>query len=193
MKSAMTFCSNCGASLQWKIPQDDNRERHVCDSCGSVFYQNPLIVVGTIPVYQDNQILLCKRAIEPRREFWTLPAGFLENGESTEQGALRETLEESCAKVESLGIYRHYNVVYARQVHVFYRVHLPDTCFSTTPESLEVKLFSLDEIPWSQLSFPTVRQVLKDFVNESRSQQFTFQSYDISKDDWQHLDNEPDK
>ena len=156
----MKFCSNCASPLTIKIPADDSRERHVCESCGSIHYQNPRNVVGTIPVY-ENQVLLCRRAIEPRHGFWTLPAGFMELGESTSAGAARETLEEAGASVEVGPLYSLLNVPHAEQVHLFYLAKMATPDFSAGEESLEVALFQEHEIPWDELAFPTVKQTLE--------------------------------
>jgi len=156
----MKFCSNCASPLTIKIPADDSRERHVCESCGSIHYQNPRNVVGTIPVY-ENQVLLCRRAIEPRLGFWTLPAGFMELGESTSAGAARETLEEAGAIVEVGPLYSLLNVPHAEQVHLFYLAKMATPDFIAGEESLEVALFQEHEIPWDELAFPTVKQTLE--------------------------------
>lgn len=158
----MKYCSHCAATLIIKIPADDSRERFVCESCGSIHYQNPRNVVGSIPIYGD-QVLLCRRAIEPRYGYWTLPAGFMELGESTSHGAARETLEEAGAVVEVGPLYSLLNVPHAEQVHMFYlaKMHAPE--FFAGEESLEVALFHEQEIPWKELAFPTVKQTLEWF------------------------------
>jgi ADP-ribose pyrophosphatase YjhB (NUDIX family) len=158
----MKFCSNCASTLSWKIPADDSRERFVCDSCGSIHYQNPRNVVGSIPVYGE-QVLLCRRAIAPRHGYWTLPAGFMELGESTSAGAERETFEEAGAKVQMGPLYSLLNVPHAEQVHLFYLATMTDPSFSAGEESLEVALFYEHEIPWNELAFPTVKQTLEWF------------------------------
>ncbi|OYY49333.1 MAG: NUDIX hydrolase [Polynucleobacter sp. 35-46-207] len=146
----MKFCSNCASPVTVKIPADDSRERHVCESCGMIHYCNPRNVVGSIPVYGE-QVLLCKRAIAPRHGYWTLPAGFMELGESTSAGAARETQEEAGAIVEIGPLYSLLNVPHAEQVHL------------AGEESLEVALFYEHEIPWQELAFPTVKQTLEWF------------------------------
>ncbi|WP_114636959.1 NUDIX hydrolase [Polynucleobacter necessarius] len=158
----MKYCPNCASPLTIKIPVDDSRERHVCEACGSIHYQNPRNVVGSIPVY-GKQVLLCRRAIEPRHSFWTLPAGFMELGESTGHGAARETLEEAGAIVEIGPLYSLLNVPHAEQVHLFYLATMTAAEFSAGEESLEVALFYEHEIPWSELAFPTVKQTLEWF------------------------------
>lgn len=158
----MKFCSHCASPITIKIPADDSRERHVCDSCGMIHYFNPRNVVGSIPVYGER-ILLCKRAIEPRHGYWTLPAGFMELGESTSTGAARETQEEAGAIVEIGALYSLLNVPHAEQVHLFYLATMHSDSFSAGEESLEVALFYEHEIPWSEIAFPTVKQTLEWF------------------------------
>ncbi len=156
----LKYCPNCAALLNHEIPKGDNRLRAVCPSCKTIHYQNPRLVVGTIPVWEDK-ILLCKRAIEPRYGFWTLPAGFMENGESTDEGANRETLEEAGAKVQMGPIFSVISVPQIHQVHVFYSAQLLDLNFDAGEESLEVQLFSESQIPWSDIAFKTVSQTLE--------------------------------
>ena len=158
----MKFCPNCANTLSFKIPADDSRERYVCDTCGTIHYQNPRNVVGTIPMY-GKQVLLCRRAIAPRHGYWTLPAGFMELGESTSAGAARETLEEAGAIVEIGPLYSLLNVLHAEQVHLFYLAAMTNADFSAGEESLEVALFHEHEIPWEELAFPTVKQTLEWF------------------------------
>ena len=158
----MKFCPHCASPITIRVPADDTRERHVCDSCGSIHYQNPRNVVGSIPVFRD-QVLLCRRAIEPRYGYWTLPAGFMELGESTAAGAARETLEEAGAVVEIGTLYSLLNVPHAEQVHLFYLANMISPHFEAGEESLEVALFNERDIPWSELAFPTVKQTLECF------------------------------
>lgn len=159
------FCSLCGSATQSIIPEGDSRVRDVCslNSCGHVHYENPRIVAGTLPIWQDK-ILLCKRAIEPRRGFWTLPAGFLELNESVEQGAVRETWEEAGAAVTMGNLISMLDVPHAHQVHMFYLAQLKDGQFSAGVESLEVALFSPSDIPWADMAFKTVTVTLKHFL-----------------------------
>lgn len=156
---SIRHCKACGAATEYRVPADDNRERAVCSACGTVHYENPLNVVGTLPVWRD-QVLLCRRAIEPRYGLWTLPAGFMELGETIEEGALRETTEEAGARVTLQGLFSVLNVVRVGQVHLFYRAELHDIDFAPGSESLEVRLFREDEIPWDELAFRTVRETL---------------------------------
>lgn len=188
----MKFCSDCGSTVALRIPDDDNRERFVCTSCDTVHYQNPNMVVGTIPLWEEAgsepKILLCKRNIEPRFGYWTLPAGFLENGESTLEGAARETLEESCADLSDLEMYRVINVKRTNQVHLFFRANMRSPDFSTTSESSEVALFAFSDIPWRELAFPTVYRALKDYVDDWPRQEFPSAMTDVSKRDWAELE-----
>ncbi len=158
----MKFCSHCASPITLKIPADDSRERHVCESCGVVHYLNPRNVVGSIPVF-GNQILLCRRAIEPRQGYWTLPAGFMELGESTSAGAARETQEEAGAIVDIGPLYSLLNVPHAEQVHLFYLANMISSEFYAGEESLEVALFNEEDIPWNEIAFPTVKQTLEWF------------------------------
>jgi len=164
-------CKACGSPVQYRVPADDNRERAICGACGTVHYENPLNVVGTLPVWHD-QVLLCRRNIEPRYGLWTLPAGFMELGETAEQGALRETDEEAGARVELQGLYALLNVVRVGQLHLFYRARLLDTDLAPGPESIEARLFSEAEIPWDELAFKTVRETLKHYFDDRRRGQF---------------------
>ena len=157
----LRHCTECGTAVDYRVPADDNRERAVCPACGHVQYQNPLNVVGTLPLADDGRVLLCRRAIEPRRGLWTLPAGFMELGETVEAGALRETSEEAGARVELLGLMAMIDVLHVGQVHFFYRARLLDLDFAPGEESLEVRLFHWDELPWDELAFRTVRLTLE--------------------------------
>lgn len=168
VRPLIEHCPACGARVDHRIPADDNRERAVCSACGIVHYQNPLLVVGTVPVWGDR-VLLCKRAIEPRRGYWTLPAGFLELGESTSDGAVRETVEEAGARVRIGPLFTVLNVVRVGQVHLFYRATLDDEQFAPGVESLEAKLFDEASIPWDDLAFRTVSRTLKHYF-EDRTQ-----------------------
>ncbi|MBB3168230.1 NUDIX hydrolase [Simiduia aestuariiviva] len=174
----MKFCSQCGEGVTLAIPEGDNRERHVCNACSTIHYQNPRIITGTLPVY-DDQILLCKRAIEPRHGLWTLPAGFMENGETTEQGAIRETWEEASANVNDLALYSIFNLPQINQVYFFYRAQLSDLSFGPGEESLEVELFNEDAIPWDQLAFPVITRTLQHYLSDRKSGEFPVRTEDI--------------
>jgi ADP-ribose pyrophosphatase YjhB (NUDIX family) len=171
-------CRACGTLVEYRVPSEDNRERAVCGGCGTVHYENPLNVVGTLPVWED-QVLLCKRNIEPRYGLWTLPAGFMEIGETTEAGALRETDEEAGARVELQGLFTLLNVVRVSQVHFFYRARLLDTTFNPGYETIEARLFREDEVPWEQLAFRTVRETLHRYFDDRRRGQFGVHFADI--------------
>ena len=164
----MNFCSHCGESVSKKIPEGDNRERFVCDGCGTIHYQNPLIVAGTLPVY-ENKVLLCKRAIEPRKGYWTLPAGFMELNETLAEGALRETFEEAGATPELLSLYTLFNVVHVGQLSVFYLAELEQPEFSAGEESEEVVLFDEADIPWNEIAFSTVTKTLRHYFSDRKT------------------------
>ncbi len=158
----MNYCSDCGQKVELKVPSGDNRERAVCTACGIIHYENPRMVLGCIPVWQD-QILLCRRAIEPRHGFWTVPAGFMENDESLAQAAARETYEEALATVEIGDLHAVVDVVQARQVHIFFHATLPVKEFGAGIESLETQLFDEADIPWQDIAFPSTTFALKTF------------------------------
>ena len=160
----MKYCSECGQSVSRKTPDGDTHERWVCDACDLIHYQNPLPVVGCIPE-RDGKILLCKRAIEPRYGYWTVPAGFMELGESSVQGARRETLEEACAEVEIGHLFAVVDVIDAGQIHLFYTARLVSD-FSPGEESLEVRMFSEDEIPWDDIAFQSGHYALKKYFED---------------------------
>lgn len=174
----LNFCSQCGSALTHRIPDQDDRPRYVCDACNTIHYQNPRMVVGCLPTWQ-GRILLCRRAIEPRRGFWTLPAGFMENGETTLQGALRETWEEACARVENIELYRLFDLPHINQVYLFYRAELVGGEFGVGPESLETRLFDEHEIPWQELAFPIMHDTLRDFLAERKSGAYTVKISEI--------------
>ncbi|MEN9705813.1 MAG: hypothetical protein RLZZ393_1692 [Pseudomonadota bacterium] len=160
-----SFCSHCGARTTTRIPEGDHLPRQVCDDCGIVHYQNPRIVVGCVPEH-DGRILICRRAIEPRHGFWTIPAGFLENGETLEQGAARECLEEAMAEVRIGSLLAVVNVTYAHQVHVFFRAALPSPLHGPGPESLETALVDPADIPWADIAFSSTRFALERYLSD---------------------------
>ena len=165
----MKFCSHCGGPVTQRIPEGDNRLRFVCGQCHTIHYQNPRIVAGCLPVWNE-QVLLCRRAIEPRRGYWTLPAGFMENGETLEQAAARETQEEACARVRDLTLYTLFDLPHINQVYMFFRAELVDLDFAVGEESLEVQLFHERDIPWSELAFPTIGRTLECYFNDRQLQ-----------------------
>ncbi|GLS26463.1 NUDIX hydrolase [Marinibactrum halimedae] len=180
----MNYCSVCGNPVTLAIPQGDDRERHICNHCDTIHYQNPRIITGCL-VTHDKQILLCKRAIEPRKHFWTLPAGFMENGETTEEGAIRETWEEAKATVKSEGLYQIFNLPHINQVYFFYRASFlnPQSStplFAAGPESLEVELFSPENLPWDQLAFPVIKQTLLDYLGDREQGHFPVRDQKIN-------------
>lgn len=162
MDPALNFCSACGAPLVHRVPPGDSLPRGICDACGAIHYRNPRLVVGSLPEW-EGRVLLCRRAIEPRRDKWTLPAGFMENGESVADAALRETSEEANARIELAGLFSMISVPYIHQVHVIYRARLLDLDFSPGEETLEVRLFAEEEIPWRDIAFRTISTSLRHF------------------------------
>ena len=176
----MNFCSACGESVVYKVPEDDTRERAVCSSCGTIHYQNPKVIAGTLPIWGD-QVLLCKRAIEPRRGLWTLPAGFMENGETTGEGALRETWEEAFARPRLGDLYALTSIPYISQVYLIYLAQLDTPEFSSGPESLDVQLFSADEIPWNELAFQTVTKTLQHWVEDQKRGVFPLHTIELEE------------
>ena len=178
-RERIRHCRACGTTVEYRIPADDNRERAVCPACGTIHYENPLNVVGTVPVWQER-VLLCKRAIEPRRGLWTLPAGFLELGETTVEGALRETDEESGAQIAIGALFSVLNVVRVGQVHLFYRATMTSPELDPGHETLEARLFREDEVPWDQIAFRTVRETLRFFFADRARSHFEFHAADIA-------------
>jgi ADP-ribose pyrophosphatase YjhB (NUDIX family) len=156
----MRFCSACGSEVVRAMPDGDDRDRHVCRGCGTIHYLNPKIVVGSVCSW-GSRLLICRRAIEPRSGFWTIPAGYLELGESAEEGAMREAWEEARARIRIEGVLAVYSVPRIGQVQILYRATLLDAAVAAGPESLEVALVGWHEIPWADLAFPTVEWVLR--------------------------------
>lgn len=177
----MNYCSHCAGELKVRIPPGDNMPRHVCDRCGAIHYQNPKIVAGCIAEW-DHRILLCRRAIEPRAGLWTLPAGFMENGETTAEGAARETWEEAKAQVEISDLYALFNIPHISQVYLMFRARMLNDQFGPGTESLEVALFEEERIPWKELAFPVVRETLLRYFEDRRKGRFPLQMGDITPD-----------
>jgi ADP-ribose pyrophosphatase YjhB (NUDIX family) len=172
-------CKSCGATVTYRVPDDgDTRERAVCPSCHTIHYENPLNVVGTVPVWGDK-VLLCKRNIEPRLGKWTLPAGFMELGETLAQGAARETTEEAGAQFEMQDIFSIMNVVRVGQVHFFFRAQLTSDQFDPGHETMEARLFTEQEVPWDEIAFRTVKETLQHYFADAKSQQFKLHQVDI--------------
>jgi len=174
----MIYCTQCGSKLIWQIPECEDRPRHVCEGCGTIHYENPKMVAGTIPE-SDGKILLCRRAIEPKKGLWTLPAGYLENGESVADCAVRESFEEARVKLGNLEPYTLCNLPFINQVYFFYRAPLINDDFEAGPESLEVELFSMDTIPWQNLAFTVVYEVLRKYRQDQENNLFPFRVLDI--------------
>jgi ADP-ribose pyrophosphatase YjhB (NUDIX family) len=174
----MKFCSNCAAAVVQRVPPGDTLARWVCDRCGEIHYQNPKLVVGAIPEYQ-GKLLLCRRAIEPRYGYWTLPAGFMENDETAAQGALRETLEEAGARIELGKPFSLISVPYVNQVHLFYLARLLDLQFKPGEESLEVALYEEARVPWNEIAFRTVAATLRHWFADRGRGSFAFHAEDI--------------
>jgi ADP-ribose pyrophosphatase YjhB (NUDIX family) len=162
MEPAVNFCCTCAAPVSLRIPTGDTLPRYVCNACGAIHYRNPRLVVGALPIWEDR-VLLCRRAIEPRLGYWTLPAGFMENQESVAEAAERETREEARARIALDGMYTMISVPHINQVHVIYRARLLDLDFAPGEESLEVALFDEAAIPWEGIAFRTVAMTLRHF------------------------------
>ncbi|ROO33650.1 ADP-ribose pyrophosphatase [Salinisphaera orenii YIM 95161] len=192
MPKAMRFCPDCGAPVEYRIPTGDDRERAVCTATGDIFYENPRNVVGCI-VEHEGAILMCRRAIEPRLGFWTLPAGFLELGETTPDGAARETREEACAEVADVELFAMLDVTHIGQVHIFYRARLVGEHFAAGPESAYVTLQREDEIDWPQLAFPTIHRTLERYFADRARGHFSLHVESLGAADWRAmaLDREP--
>nr|WP_094846021.1 NUDIX hydrolase [Bordetella genomosp. 9] len=172
------FCSQCGSPVDRRVPDGDNRERDICDHCGAIHYQNPRVVVGTVPVW-ENRILLCRRAIEPRYDTWTLPAGFMELSETSAQGAARETLEESGARVELGQLFTVIDVPQVDQVHIYYLARALGPELDPGPESLEARYYDEADIPWDDLSFRTVVTTLRHYLDDRRRGVFATHRYSL--------------
>ncbi len=174
----INYCSHCSEPVRQGIPAGDDRLRHICDACGTVHYQNPKVIAGCIPVFGD-QVLLCKRAIEPRRGLWTLPAGFMELGETLAEAARREAWEEASVEVELEPLFTLFSLPHISQVYAFFRAHMPEPRYAPGEESLEVRLFHEHEIPWDELAFETVRRSLRLFFADRGAGTFVFRMEDI--------------
>ena len=176
----MKFCSECGKTVVHRIPEGDNLPRFICDHCDIIHYQNPKLVVGCLPVWNE-QILLCKRAIAPSYGLWTLPAGFMENQESLEEAALRESREEANANLDIHNIYSVISLPHINQIYVLYRAKLLDLDFYAGPESLDVQLFNEADIPWEQLAFKTIERTLKQYFEDRKQNTFPTHTSVISR------------
>ena len=173
------YCRTCGSAVEYRIPDDgDTRERAVCPACHTIHYENPLNVVGTIPVL-DGKVLLCKRNIEPRKGKWPLPAGFMELQETSAQGAARETVEEAGAQFTLGPLFSLLNVPRVGQVHLFYRATLLSDVFAPGYETMEARLFTEEEVPWDELAFRTVRETLLRYFADRRTGEFGVHCIDV--------------
>jgi len=162
----MKFCCHCGQPVRFDIPPEDDRPRFICDHCSVIHYQNPRVIVGTLPTWKED-VLLCKRAIEPRLGWWTLPSGFLENGETVEDGAVRETVEEACADVTLVRLFSVFSMPHINQVHLLFFARLENPEFAAGLETEETRLFSRADIPWDQLAFRAVTFALQKFCERT--------------------------
>lgn len=181
-RQSIQHCRACGTSVVYRLPDDgDTRQRAVCPNCHTVHYENPLNVVGTVPFWGEHgeKVLLCKRNIEPRKGFWTLPAGFMELGESSSEGAARETDEEAGAHIRLQGLFTVMNVKRVGQVHLYYRAQLLSDSFAPGHETMEARLFEEQEIPWDELAFKTIRATLEAYFNDRRKGAFGIHTIDI--------------
>jgi len=178
----MKYCSVCGNQVRIGVPEGDNRQRHICEQCGTIHYHNPKVVAGCI-AHWDDKVLLCRRAIEPRHGLWTVPAGFMENGETTYEGAIRETLEEANARVAIDDLYVTVNLPHINQVYMLFRGRLLDLDFSAGEETLEAALMAEKQMPWQQMAFPTVTEALKLYFSDRASGRFPVRMLDIVRDD----------
>jgi ADP-ribose pyrophosphatase YjhB (NUDIX family) len=174
------FCMTCGSPIHMKIPPDDDHTRAVCTICGQVHYTNPTMVVGTVPEW-EGKILLCKRNIEPQKGKWTLPAGYLENGESVGEGAKRETREETGSEVKQLKPYRMFNIVFVNQIYFMFRAYLESEDFGPTMESAEVQLFDKKDIPWDYIAFPVIWHTLDHYFKDRANNKYPFRIFDINR------------
>lgn len=190
MQKPMNFCPDCGAPMRFAIPEGDDRERSICTATGDVFYTNPRNVVGCI-VEHEGRILLCRRAIAPRLGFWTLPAGFLELGETTAQGASRETREEACVDTQAEALFSILNIPHIGQIHLFYRARMTTPQPASGLETLEVDLVDERDIPWRQLAFPTIFRTLELYCADRARGQFMLHDEAIAKGDWRRMQLDP--
>jgi len=177
----MKYCSSCGQPLVFTTPPGDSRERFVCRHCDTVHYQNPRVITGCLVSWQD-QVLLCRRDIDPRSGYWTLPAGFLENGETAQAGAIRETWEEARARVVVEDLYTLFSLPHISQIYMFYRGRLETPVFDAGEETREVALFREDEIPWDELAFPVIRETLLHYFQDRVENHFPVRAKDIIVD-----------
>lgn len=192
MPKPMSFCPNCGAPTEFRIPEGDDRKRDICSATGEIFYHNPRNVVGTI-VEREGHILMCRRAIEPRLNFWTLPAGFLELGETSHEGAARETFEEATVTVVNPRLFSLIDITHIGQIHMFFIAEMRGDHYGPGPESAEVRFVAENEIDWPQLAFPSIHRTLSHYLADRRAGAFSLHFESLGAADWDamHLDREP--
>ncbi len=187
----MKYCNQCGNAVSLKTPPADNRPRYICQHCETVHYQNPKVVAGCLVEADDGRILLCRRAIEPRYGYWTLPAGFMELGETTLEAALRETFEEAQARVEIDGLFAVFNLPHVDQVYMMFRSRLVDGVYGAGEETLEAGLFERHTIPWDNLAFSTIRHTLRLFYEDQANDRYRVHTGDIVRLEDGHFDLRP--
>jgi len=190
-KFDINYCNNCGNEIRQEIPEGDQKLRDVCTQCGAIHYQNPKIITGCL-VEHNDKILLCKRSIEPQSGKWTLPAGFMENSETTMQGAARETMEEANASITNINLYAVYDIPHISQVYMMYRAQLKSEEFSPGIESLEVALFERKNIPWELLAFSVIKEILIKYYEDLDKGSFSLHTGIITAEMKQHLSKRPD-
>jgi ADP-ribose pyrophosphatase YjhB (NUDIX family) len=164
--------------MEFKVPEGDNLKRYYCPECDTIFYTNPNVVVGALCI-RNEKILMAKRNINPRKGLWTLPAGFMENAETLQDGALRETFEETGSKAKVKMPYTLFSLPHINQIHMFFLADLLDEDFGPTSESSEVRLFNIDEILWDEIAFPTVTKTLKYYIEDLEKDNYIFREEDI--------------
>ena len=190
-KFDINYCNNCGNKTRQIIPDGDEKLRHVCTLCGAIHYQNPKIIAGCL-IEHNEKVLLCKRGIEPQSGKWTLPAGFMENNETIEQGATRETMEEANASITNMSLYAIYDIPHISQVYMMYRAQLSSEQFSPGAESLDVALFDRKNIPWELLAFSVIKEVLLNYYDDLDKGSFKIHTGIITADMKQHLSKRPE-
>ena len=163
----LNFCNKCGHTVKYQEVPDDHRKRYVCTHCETIHYQNPNIVTGALPIWEDK-VLLCKRGIQPRIGYWNVPGGYLENGETVEEGAVREVYEETLTTVEIIGLHTVYSIPRINQVYMHFLANLKTLDYQITPESTEIELFTEAEIPWNDIAFPSSKFTLKKFFEDRK-------------------------
>ncbi len=176
----MNYCSHCSGPVVFEIPPNDAEPRYVCHACETIHYENPKMVVGCIPLWQEA-VLLCRRNIEPALGMWTLPAGYLECGETAAAGAARETLEETAGIVTDLQPYRLFEITHISQMYLMFLARLESDAVGQTPESSEVRFFHEKDIPWDSIAFPVIEKTLVSFFNDRARDDFSFKISRVTK------------